>query len=99
MLEYSTIKESGVTDKDTIAKIDDNNETDSIFEVIKDLCCTATKINNFDYNTPLFDFSYEAEYQDQILSPLDPLSFYKDNHIYNKAIISQLDKIDIQLAR
>ena len=52
-----------------------------------------------DKNISSFDYSYQVDEQDQILDPLDPLSFYQSNHICNPITISQIDSINIQLAR
>lgn len=49
-------------------------------------------INNFDY-------SYIVPEDEQILNPLDPISFYDTNHICNNITISQIDKINIIIAR
>lgn len=46
-----------------------------------------------------FDFTYLEDDEDQILDPLNPTSFYKENHVCNKFLISQINSLDIKLAR
>ena len=46
-----------------------------------------------------FDFTYLEHEEDQILDPLNPTSFYKENHVCNKFLISQINSLDIRLAR
>ena len=46
-----------------------------------------------------FDFTYLEDEEDQILDPLNPTNFYKENHVCNKFLISQINSLDIRLAR
>lgn len=51
------------------------------------------------YELNKFDFTYLEDEEDQILDPLNPKNFYKENHVCNKFLISQINSLDIRLAR
>lgn len=51
------------------------------------------------YELNKFDFTYLEDEEDQILDPLSPKNFYKENHVCNKFLMSQINSLDIRLAR
>ena len=53
--------------------------------------------NNTEIN--VFDLTYIADKDDQILNPLDPLSFYRPNHVCNNITMTQIESVDVRLAR
>lgn len=75
-------------------------KSNSIEQIMSRVNTLGKKTSESDTSTiNFFDYSYEADEQDQILNPLDPTSFYDNNHICNHMTISQIESINIQLAR
>lgn len=48
---------------------------------------------------PIFDYTYDIPEEDLILDPLKPENFYHNKHVCNKITLTQLNSLDIQLAR
>ena len=85
---------------DVVAKLDTSQSMQSLKNKVKDLASYKVKdLQGKSHTLNAFDYSYEVPEDDQILNPLDPISFYNENHICNKFLLSQIESIDIRLAR
>ena len=63
-----------------------------ILDKIIEMATTTDAINKFDY-------SYVVPEDILIENPLDPLSFYENQHVCNNITISQINNINISVAR
>lgn len=76
--------------------IDDEKFTD-ILRHIKTLSRQKSSENS-QTEIDIFDYTYQ-NLDDQILDPLDPISFFNPNHICNNITIPQIDQINLKIAR
>ena len=78
--------------------VDFSNLLDTVKAKVIDMGCKKSDLDNSTLINK-FDFTYLEDEEDQILDPLNPTSFYKENHVCNKFLISQINSLDIKLAR
>lgn len=68
-------------------------------DIIRKLKTLSTKSIGNNTKINVFDLTYIADKDDQILNPLDPLSFYRPNHVCNNITMTQIESVDVRLAR
>ena len=76
--------------------IDDEKFTDILRHIEK--LSRQKSSENSQTEIDIFDYTYQ-NLDDQILDPLDPISFFNPNHICNNITIPQIDQINLKIAR
>ena len=100
---YLKVNTSGINYKIIISLVDGSNNSVTAssdlwillknpykFDMSSKTAKTLELIKMFDVDN-VFDYTYSGNSNNLIYDPLDPLSFFSNNHIFNKYTICQLD--------